>query len=196
MIVGLTGGIGSGKSTVAQMFHDLGVPVFIADVEAKNLMNSSKELQCKIMELLGNAAIEDGRINRKFIAEKVFQDKPLLNKLNQIIHPAVRKHFLKWTEQQNFPYVIEEAAILFESGGDEICDVIITVTAPEDVRIHRVLSRDKTSEEDVRNRMKNQISDTEKIQKSHYVIENVDLEETRINVREIHQILLKKSTEI
>lgn len=192
-VVGLTGGIGSGKSTVAAMFADLGVPVYDSDKEAKVLMESSPEVREKIKALLGPEAYTDGRLNRAFIAQRIFNDEEVLAQLNAIVHPAVRQDFLKWKEGQKAPYVIQETALIFEMGSQDFYDVILLVTAPENLRIQRVLSRDKrASETDVRARIENQLDDDQKKPASHFIIENLDLERTRAKVREIHDQLLLK----
>ncbi len=193
MIVGLTGGIGSGKSTVATMFKDLGVPIYVADDEAKKLMQHSEAIRKDIIGLLGNAAYHNSVPNREFIAAKVFKNPKLLQQLNNIIHPAVRAHFLQWYKAQKAPYVIQEAAILFESGGYKNCDVIILVTAPVDERISRVLQRDKTTEEEVLNRINNQWPDDKKIPLADFVINNITLKNTKEQVETIHKKILIKS---
>lgn len=185
-IIGLTGGIGSGKSTIAKLFQELGVPVYIADVEAKKLMLTDK-LREKIVELLGPKSYTEEELNREYISSLVFKDKSLLEKLNGIVHPAVKNHFLDWAKtHQHSPYVIKEAAILFENGGYKSCDETILVTAPERIRINRVMARDKVSEKEVRRRINNQWTDEKKIKLADHVIENIDLEKTKKEVRKIH----------
>nr|WP_209309672.1 dephospho-CoA kinase [Tamlana crocina] len=193
MIVGLTGGIGSGKTTVAKEFEKLGIPVYIADEEAKKLMNRSPVIQRELTHLFGKDAYVDGELNRPFIANIIFNDKSFLEKMNAIVHPRVAKHFNKWIFKQNAPYVIKEVAILFENGGDQACDLIITVVAPKAVRIKRLLQRDNTSKEKIEAIMKNQWSDEEKAKRSHFVINNVNLSDTKAQVLQIHQEILKKS---
>ena len=189
-IVGITGGIGSGKTTIARFFHEeFGIPVYYADKEAKNLMHT-QELVRPITELLGERAYKDGNLDRAYVASKVFEDTDLLNKLNGIVHPAVGKHFIDWAKKQNAPYVLKEAAILFENGNASDCDAVILVTAPEDMRIQRVLERDHTTVEDVRARMNKQWSDSEKIPLADFVIENIDLISSKKAAREIHNKLL------
>lgn len=192
MIVGLTGGIGSGKTTVAKLFYKLGVPIYVTDIEAKKLMVTNKDLIEEIKNLLGSEAYIEGELNRSYISNKVFRNKELLTQLNQIVHPAVAIDFYKWYQQQESNYVIKESAILFESGSYENCDLIITVTAPLVERIKRVVARDKISEEQVEARIKNQLSEEEKILKSNYVIYNEDLEETKRQVVEINTTILNK----
>jgi dephospho-CoA kinase len=193
MIVGLTGGIGSGKSTVAKMFKKLGVPVYNSDKKAKRLMKTSKKLRTSIKKLLGEDAYDGKKLNKAFIANKVFWDKSLLHELNGIVHPAVREDFNAWTKNQKAPYVIQEAAILFENGLHEFYDRIILVTAPEQVRLKRVLERDGTSSTDILARMGNQWPDARKIKLSDHVIENLILEDTILKVEELHKLLLNHS---
>ncbi|AXT20547.1 dephospho-CoA kinase [Flavobacteriaceae bacterium AU392] len=190
-IVGLTGGIGSGKTTVAKMFLELGVPIYIADVEAKKLMNTSKIIKRKLIALFGDNAYKDDKLNRQFLANKIFKDKILLEKMNRIVHPKVASHFKKWQAKQNSSYVIKEAAILFENGSFTSCDFVITVIAPIEERIKRVISRDNSSEEKVKSVMENQWADEKKIKLSQFVITNSDILETRKQVFQIHEELLK-----
>lgn len=193
IIVGLTGGIGSGKSTVAKMFKELGVPVYNSDKEAKKLMKSSKKVKKAIMELLGEDAYQNEKINKPFIANKIFNDKGLLQKMNAIVHPAVKKHFLKWVDKQETPYVIQETALIFENDNAENYDLILLVTAPVGERIARVVKRDGISRSKVEERMNNQLSDDFKAEKSDYTIENSDIEHTKIQVSDIYNRLLKHS---
>lgn len=191
-IVGLTGGIGSGKTIVAKQFEALGIPVYIADVEAKKLMLRSKIIKRKLMQLFGSEAYVNGTLNKPLIASIIFKDKMYLKKMNAIVHPKVASHFKKWVLKQNAPYVIKEVAILFENGGNKQCDLVITVTAPKAIRIERVLSRDNTTKDKVEAIMNNQWSDEEKIKNSHFVIDNVVLAETKKQVLHIHQQILNK----
>ena len=185
-VIGLTGGIGSGKSTVAALFKEFGIPIYISDVEAKLVMEKKSVID-KITALFGFDILDsDGQLNRNKLATIVFNDPEKLKKLNAIVHPEVKKHFDLWIEsQQNEPFVIKEAAILFESGSYKLCDCIITVTAPLEIRIERVLLRDTTSREKVVARIAAQISDEERISKSDYVIENISMDETRDKVKTI-----------
>ncbi|WP_139855133.1 dephospho-CoA kinase [Aequorivita sinensis] len=185
-VVGLTGGIGSGKTTVIKMFAALGVPVYIADIEAKKLTNSSPVIREKLIKLLGKEAYQNDKLNRKFVAEKIFNDKNLLEGVNAIIHPEVGLHFEKWREQQTSDYVIKEAAILFENGSYKNCDVVILVTAPEEVRIARVMKRDGVTKSQVKERIKNQWPDSKKKELADIIIENIDLEDTQNLVNQIH----------
>lgn len=163
MVIGLTGGIGSGKTTISKMFEEIGIPVYISDKEAQKIIETNARVKESIKSLFGELAYVDGKYNRKYIAEIVFKNKYKLQKLNDIVHPLVAKHFEEWKQLQSSLYVIKEAAILFESGAYRNCDFIITVTAPEEERIRRVVERDGVTEEAVRERMKNQWSDEKKI---------------------------------
>jgi dephospho-CoA kinase len=190
-IVGLTGGIGSGKSTVAAMFQDLGVPVYIADLEAKKLTNSSKKIRKQIKVLLGKESYSGNTINSDYVAKKVFNDSTLLQELNGIIHPMVARHFKKWVSEQEGAYCIKEAAILFESGSHKDCDLTVLIKAPRELRIRRILERDPDiTLEQIENRMNNQWTDSNKEKLADIIIENVDLEKTQQKVKEIHLFLL------
>lgn len=189
-VIGLTGGMGSGKTTVANFFKELGIPVYIADDEAKSLMNSSTEVKSKIIGLLGEKAYSDGILDRKYVAAQVFYSAEKLEKLNSIVHPAVATDFENWKNSQNSPYVIYEAAILFEKGGHKKCDAVILVTAPYEERIKRLKSRDKSSEEDIEARMKHQWSDSKKRKLADFEINNLKLQNTKEQVRKLHEIIL------
>jgi dephospho-CoA kinase len=188
-IIGLTGGIGSGKTTVAQLFSELGVPIYIADTEAKKLMDSSKVIRRKLVALLGEDAYSGTKLNRKFVADKIFNDKFLLDAVNAVIHPKVAAHFKKWVSKQKATYVIKEAAILFENGSYKDCDMVILVTAPKQMRINRVMARDNTSKAEIEQRMNNQWSDEKKLELADIIIENIDLKTTKNKVEAIHNLL-------
>lgn len=188
-IVGLTGGIGSGKTTVAKMFTELGVPVYIADIEAKKLTNSSSVIRRKLIKLLGEETYLNGSLNRKYVADKIFTDEALLNAVNAIIHPKVAAHFKKWVLNQKSNYVIKEAAILFENGSYKECDVVILVTAPKALRIERIKNRDNATLSEIEQRMGNQWSDSQKKKLANIVIENIEMEATRKQVESIHRSL-------
>lgn len=192
MIVGLTGGIGSGKTTVAKLFLELGVPIYIADIEAKKMMNTSKIIKKKIIDLFGENAYLNNALNRPFLADKIFKDKVLLQKMNAIVHPKVASHFKKWVKKQDAPYVIKEVAILFENDSYKSCDAIITITAPIEIRIARVIARDNSSKEKVLSIINNQWSDEEKIKLSQFVITNMDLIKTKKQVAKTHKMLIKQ----
>jgi len=189
-VIGLTGGMGSGKTTVANFFKELGIPVYIADDEAKSLMNTSAEVKSEIIGLLGAKAYADGILDRKYVAARVFNSAENLEKLNSIVHPAVATDFENWKNSQNSAYVIYEAAILFEKGGNKKCDTVILVTAPYQERIKRLKSRDKSTEEDIEARMKHQWSDSKKRKLADFEIKNLNLHKTKEQVRKLHEIIL------
>ena len=191
-IVGLTGGIGSGKTTVANFFKELEIPVYISDIEAKALMIRSKVIKRKLIQLFGDKAYSSEKLNKSFIANKIFNDKTLLEKMNSIVHPRVGSHFKRWLKKQDAPYVIKEAAIFFENNTYKNLDYIITVIAPEATRIERVISRDNSSVKKIKAIINNQWSDDQKIKLSDFVIENIELLETKNQVKKIHQKILKK----
>ncbi|WP_437369007.1 dephospho-CoA kinase [Maribacter litoralis] len=190
--VGLTGGIGSGKSTVAKMFMQLGVPVYNSDGRAKHLMNNSIDIKKRLVEFLGKESYKEGQLNRTFIAKKVFNDTELLAQLNAIVHPVVREDFLKWANQQDFCYVIQETALLFENEAQNLYDYVILVTAPKEERISRVVNRDSVTREQVIARMDNQLEDDEKLNLSDYVVENIDIERTKSSVLQVHASIVSE----
>jgi len=175
--VGITGGIGSGKSTVCKVFRVLGIPVFEADTTARQVMNTDTELRKKLIGLFGSTVYQsDQTIDRKYLAGIVFTNPSLLGQLNEMVHPVVRKAFEEWCLIQHSPYVIHEAAILFESGFYKMMDKTITVATNEAERIERVAKRDRLTVEQVRQRMRNQWSDEEKIKLADFIIGNNDRE--------------------
>lgn len=190
-VVGLTGGIGSGKTTVSNMFKDLGVPVYIADIEAKTLMNSSAVIKRKLIDLFGPMAYQNNELNRAFISSKIFNDKVYLEKMNAIIHPKVAEHFKNWLQKQTSLYVIKEAAIIFEHNTQSQYDAIITVIADKEARINRILKRDSTTKDKILSIMKHQLSDEEKVKMSDFVILNDNLEHTKEQVLKTHNSILK-----
>lgn len=191
IVVGLTGGIGSGKTTVAKLFQTIGIPIYIADIEAKRLMNTSKLIKRELIKLFGENVYTDKKLNRQFIASRIFNNSTLLDKMNAIVHPKVGRDFMRWKSKQKSPYVIKEAAIIFELGRQSEYDLIITVIAPVEQRIARVLKRDNTTEQKVRDIIKNQLSDEEKIVKSDFVIVNDQLESTKDQVLKTHEKILR-----
>ncbi|NNK40386.1 MAG: dephospho-CoA kinase [Winogradskyella sp.] len=191
-IIGLTGGIGSGKTTVSKYFEELGVPVYEADHEAKGLMNRSKILKRKLTALFGDKAYTNGTLNRPFLADKIFNDKELLSQMNAIVHPKVAAHFKRWLKKQNAPYIIKEVAIIFENNLQNQYDLIILVVTDKEERIKRVMQRDSTSRDHIISVMNNQLSDEEKSKMADFVITNRDLEDTKRQVVEIHHKLLNK----
>lgn len=192
IVVGLTGGIGSGKTTIGKEFQSFGIPVYIADEEAKALMNRSKVIKRKLIQLFGKSAYKDDILNRPYLASKIFNDKQLLVKMNAIVHPKVASHFKRWLKKQESPYVIKEAAIIFENNMENQYDYIITVVADEDLRIERVMHRDNVSKERIIAIIENQLTDDEKIEKSDFVIVNNDLNVAKQQAAEIHESILKK----
>ncbi|MFC2398899.1 MAG: dephospho-CoA kinase [Capnocytophaga gingivalis] len=194
--VGLTGGIGSGKTTIANLFAlHFSIPIYIADTKAKELVANNKQLQQEIVALLGEEAFVEGRYNTSFVAQEVFSNKKKLDKLNAIIHPYVQQDFLQWKQSQQAPYVIKEAAILFESGSYRDCDFIIMVTAPLEERIKRVMLRDKIDRETVEKRIKNQWNDEKKIELSTFVIENREIDKNLDKIEIIHSKIVKMTAE-
>lgn len=190
-VIGLTGGIGSGKSTIAKMFQNLGIPVYVADEEAKKLMQSLVSLKYEIMANFGELAFKNGVLNTSYLAEIVFSNPEKLKLINQIVHPKVRAHFLQFKTAQKSNYIIFENAILFENGFDKMCDFVITITAPLEERIKRVEQRDKLNSEQILNRINSQWTDEQKTSKSNFIIENLDLSTTKMKVLEVHEQLLK-----
>lgn len=191
MVIGLTGGIGSGKTTVANFFKELGIPIYIADEAGKRLMETSPKIREQIISLFGESSYSGNIPERKYIASKVFSDKTLLEKLNNIIHPAVAADFKEWLQHQKSEYVIYEAAILFETGGYKKCDRSILVTAPIELRIDRLQKRDNSSRNEIQQRMDNQWSDDKKSQLADFIINNEDLADTKLQVEHIHAEILK-----
>lgn len=189
--VGITGGIGSGKTLVCRLFATLGIPVYYADERAKIILHSNDKVIAAVKMLLGNNVYSEGGIlNRKLVASLVFSDSDLLAKYNAIIHPAVLEDAHLWMQQHaTFPYILKEAALLFESGSYKSLDKIICITAPELLRIERVMRRDKISEDAVRQRMKNQWSENDKVALSDFIIINDGKTMLIPQVMEIHQQL-------
>lgn len=198
MVIGITGGIGSGKSTVVDRFKSLGnIAVYIADVEAKNLMNTSSVIKSKLIELFGNESYKDNKLNKEFIAKIVFSNKEKLNQLNEIVHPEVYKHLINFIKKNALKdYILYENAILFENNSDSFCDYIITVTASESTRINRVIARDNVSELDVKNRINNQWKESKKVLLSNYIIINEDFQILDDQIIRIHNNLTKKKASI
>lgn len=189
-IIGLTGGIGSGKTTIANYFKSMGIPVYIADDEARKILDNPS-IQQQVRAVFGDNIIENNKVSRQKLAAIVFENATKLNALNAIIHPAVKEHFLDWLSQhQENPIIIKEAAILFESGTYKDCDKIITVIAPVETRIKRVVSRDKTTKEAVLYRVKNQWTDAMRIAKSDFIIKNNDLSDAKSQADEILKKLI------
>ena len=190
-IIGLTGGIGSGKSTVARFIESKGIPVYIADDEARKLTDSI-EVKDAIVATFGRKILTNGIIDRQILSEIVFNNAEYLEKLNLIIHPAVRENFTNWLNlHSNYDYIVKEAAILFESGSYKYCDIIVSVEAPQEVRIQRVIKRDGASREEVEARMRNQWTDEMRAEKSDFVILNLDIEDMKSQVEKFLKKLPK-----
>lgn len=171
--VGITGGIGSGKSTVCVFFEIIGIPVFTADTEAKIIMDHSSVVRKQLIAIFGkDIYLPNGTLHRKKMAELIFNSPALLEKVNALVHPEVRKYFLDWLQKQNTAYIVYEAAILFETGFYTMMDFNILVTAPEEERIRRIMSRENTTVEDIRNRISKQWTDERKAELADYIINN------------------------
>lgn len=188
--VGLTGGIGSGKTTVAQIFEVLSIPVYYADAAARDLMNKDPELKKKIIASFGTDAYKDGELNRSYLGSVVFRDSEKLNLLNSIVHPVTIRDSENWMKNQKTPYSIKEAALIFEAGVEKYLDYVIGVTAPESLRIQRVVERDHVATEKVLDRMQHQMDEKEKISRCDFVIENDGDHALLPQVLQIHKTLL------
>lgn len=190
-IIGLTGGIGSGKTTIANFFKSQGVPLYIADDEAKAILYTKEAVE-EVLEAFGDSVMTDGIPDRAKLAAVVFNEPAKLQMLNGIIHPKVKEHFKDWLSlHDDAKFIIREAAILFESGAYKVCDKIILVTAPKEVRIERVMQRDNTTREKVMKRINAQWDDEKKAALSDFIITNTDLEAAKIQADEILKILNK-----
>jgi dephospho-CoA kinase len=193
LLIGLTGGIGSGKSTVAKIFSILGIPIYYADDRAKWLMAFDEELKQQILTHFGPESYsEDGSLNRGYLARTVFSDEEKVKTINSLVHPAVKKDFEKWVSQQNSPYVLKEAALLFETGSYKDLDKTINVSAPLKIRVTRVLMRDlHRTEKQVNDIIDKQIPDEEKNNRADYVIKNAENKLLIPQVLKIHGELLE-----
>ena len=187
--VGITGGIGSGKSTVCRMLAERGVALYDADGRAKELMSTSEALRSKLIENFGAETFNADGLNRQYLAAKVFNDAEQLHLLNSLVHPAVIADFEAWAESQEGQYVVFESAILFEASLESRVDVVVAVMAPETVRVERVMARDGHTREQVVARIKNQMSDDERSDRAKYSIVNIDIEELEEDVEQLHRRL-------
>lgn len=188
--IGVTGGIGSGKSVVCKIFSNLGIPVFDSDQAAREIINTDPEVRKQIENLFGKEIYNGTELNRSAVAKLVFEDPDKLEDLNAIVHPAVAEAFNRWREQQSgVPFVIKEAAILFESGANSQTDAVISVVAPKELRIRRVTARDGRSEEAVRTIMERQLSDAQRVKLSDYIIANDESTPVMEQVMQIYQEL-------
>jgi dephospho-CoA kinase len=193
--VGLTGGIGSGKTTVAKIFELLNVPVYYADDAAKRIMNDDESLKSKIKTHFGDQSYLNGELNRRFIASQVFNDNHKLELLNAMVHPVTMSDALHWFQQQTTPYAIKEAALLFEAGAAEHLDLIIGVFAPRELRIKRTVDRGELNREEVVKRMNRQIDEDIKIKLCDFVLKNDEEQLLIPQVLELHQKLLSLGKE-
>ncbi len=191
--VGLTGGIGSGKSMVARIFEILGAPVYYADEAARRLQNEDQGLIREITAIFGEKAYNDGELDRKYISGIVFRDKEKLEQMNAIVHPATIEDAARWMSRQTAPYTVKEAALIFESGSQRDLDYVIGITAPESLRIKRTMERDAVSEGEVRKRMERQLPDNIKMRLCDYVINNDEQQLLIPQVLAIHEKLLELS---
>ncbi len=189
--IGLTGNIGSGKTTVSYVFRTFGVPVFYADDEAKRLMLEDEILKSKLINAFGRDTYSDNQLNKKYLSELAFKDEGVLMKLNALVHPVVLNYFDDWCAQQSSEYVIKEAAILFESGTDIGMDAIICVKCPKEKRIERLTNRDSVSVEHIESRMSKQWEEDKKASLSDFIIDNDGVTLVIPQVLEIHKELLK-----
>ncbi len=188
--LGITGGIGSGKTSVCRVFQVLHIPVFSADSVAREIMERDKQIIDGINIIAGKDLYKGGSLDRMALAGIIFNDNSLLERVNSLVHPAVFKYFNRWVKEQNAPYVIMEAAILFESGASEIVDRVATIIAPAEERIKRVILRNKLSREQIIERMRNQMDDEDRLKKSYYVINNSENEMIIPAILDIHNDIL------
>lgn len=193
--VGLTGGIGSGKSTVARVFGVLGIPVFQADEESKRLLNEDPQVRDAVIGAFGEAMYAQGVLDRKAMAAVVFNDAGALGRLNAIAHPAVRAVFARWIDRQRSPYVFLEAALLVDTGWYRGLDHLVVVAAPEELRIARVAARDGSSRTEVLGRIRNQVSEDERLHAADSVIQNDGVEPLIPQVLALHEALLRTAAE-
>ncbi|GGE21701.1 dephospho-CoA kinase [Psychroflexus salis] len=185
----ITGGIGSGKTTVVNYFKSLGCPVFIADIEAKKLMNTSKNLKQAIVKSFGEQTYLNGKLNKAYLSEQVFSKPEKLNLLNQLVHPVVANAFSEWKTKQTSPLLIYEAAIIFEKNKQNQFDYTALVTAPKDEKIERIQKRDNTSYAQIEARMQHQWDDNRKKKLADFIINNEELIKTEQKVQEIYKYL-------
>lgn len=188
--LGITGGIGSGKTSVCRVFEVLGIPVFSADREAQDIMENDDDIIAGIKSISGKDLYKNGSLDRTELASIIFNNTTILKKVNSLVHPVVFDHFKKWTLPQSAPYVIMEAAILFESGASAVVDKIATVVAPVEQRVKRVILRNRLSQEQVMERMRNQMDDEERIRKSDFIINNSENDMIIPSILKIHSEIL------
>ena len=192
--VGITGGIGSGKSIVSEIFVRLGISIYNADTRAKWLMNTNDNLKQQFVARWGNQLNKNNQLDRSYLAGIIFDNKEAINFVNSLVHPAVRTDFQNWCQSHSEEsYVMEEAALLFESHANEEMDIMITVYSDENIRINRVIKRDKLTKEQVISRMNNQLSDEEKVKRSEYIIYNNETKSILEQALNLHKILISRS---
>jgi dephospho-CoA kinase len=187
--IGLTGGLGSGKSTVAKIFGVLGIPVYYADSEAKRIMNSDPELKAQIIKHFGKEAYADNQLNRAYLSSVVFDNKDKLSLLNSLVHPVTIRDSKQWINKQTTPYAIKEAALIFESGSQEYLDYVIGVSAPAHLRIQRAMRRDNLTRGQVQQRMSKQIEEVIKMHLCDFIIYNDEVKPVIPQVLELHKKL-------
>ena len=188
--LGVTGGIGSGKSSVCRVFGVLGIPVFYADNEAKSIMDNDAGIISEINTLTGRDMYPEGILDRRRLASLIFNDQKLLSEVNYLVHPVVFRNFAIWADSQSAPYVIMEAAILFESGGYKLVDKIATIVAPIEERIDRVMKSNMLTRSQVLERIRNQMDDEDRIKKSDYIIRNAENDMIIPAILEIHREII------
>jgi len=196
MKLGVTGGIGSGKTSVCKVFTVLGIPVFSADRIARKIMDSDEGIIRQINSIAGKDLYSNGCLDRMALASLIFNNNTLLDKVNSLVHPVVFDHFFAWEKNQTAPYVIMEAAILFESGASKLVDKIATIVAPVEERVSRVTLRSKLTRQQVLERMKNQLDDESRIKLSDYVIYNSENDMVIPAILEIHEDILKSTGKV
>lgn len=189
--IGLTGGIGSGKSTIAKIFSTLGIPVYDADIAAKELMRLDPQIRAQLIARFGEEVYQQGALNRAYLAAIVFNDEAALKDLNDITHPATIQDAENWFKRQQAPYAIKEAALIFESGSEQFLDYVIGVWAPEQVRIQRVLARGGLTEAQIKSRMTRQMNEEAKMKRSHFIIDNGGTTPVIPQVIALHEKLLQ-----
>ncbi len=191
--LGVTGGIGSGKTTVCRIFRVLGIPVFVADIVARDVMENESDIRAAINLITGRDLYTLGILDRKELARIIFNRPDLLRKVNAAVHPVVLEKFDRWAAASEAPYVIMEAAILFEAGADSLVDRVVTISAPVEERISRVMGRNELTREEVIHRINNQLEDEEREEQSYYVINNSDNEMIIPEILKIHDDMLRLS---
>jgi dephospho-CoA kinase len=193
--IGLTGGIGSGKSTVARIFEILGIPVYYADAAAKRLMNTDPALREQIIAAFGAEAYTGGELNRQYLAQQVFHDEKKLAGLNSLVHPATIHDAEKWIAAQTSPYTVKEAALIFESGSEKLLDYVIGVSAPQELRIQRTMQRDHISREEVLKRIHQQMDEKLKMEQCNFIVYNDEEQPVLPQVLALHRQLLELAKE-